>query len=316
MGWREEERGSPGAIALPDAPRRPESARSPIAEIFFPPAMSSAERPGWDRVLVELHRATSWEGEARLPFHLVSLLLHPPRRLACRLDGCGVRSARPAAADIIVIPAGRSHWGGWEGRTEFLLAYVSPDTLAGAVRDEGLDADRFELDYRFQARDPQLVSLLLALESQLVRPATEDRLFVDTLGVQLAVHLLQAYGTAPLRLREYRHGLSRAKMRVVLGYLNAYLDRNIHLAELANLVEMSQFHFLRLFRLSCGKTPHQYLVERRVEVAKTILLREDVPLADVAYRVGFTDQSHLTRHFRRITGAPPGRLRRERRRPY
>jgi AraC-like DNA-binding protein len=63
-------------------------------------------------------------------------------------------------------------------------------------------------------------------------------------------------------------------------------------------------------RVSCGKTPHQYLVERRVEVAKSILLRDDVPLAEVAYRLGFADQSHFTRHFRRITGASPGRLRR------
>jgi AraC family transcriptional regulator len=313
MGVREEGGSRPGAIVLPDAHRRPEAARSPVADFFFPPVSSSAARPGWDRVLVELHRVESWEGEACLPFHLVSLVLRPARRLVCRLDGGRARSIRPAVAECSIIPAGRSHWGSWEGHNEFLLAYVSPDTLAGVVRDDGLEADRFELDYGFQVHDPQLASLLLALASQLANSGTEDRLYVDTLGVQLGVHLLRRYGTTPLRLRAYPHGLSRAKMRVVLDYLNAYLDQNIHLADLAHLVEMSPFHFLRLFRLSCGKTPHQYLVERRVEVAKTILLREDVPLADVAYRVGFADQSHFTRHFRRITGAPPGRLRRERR---
>src|SRR4029077_16862782 len=115
------------------------------------------------------------------------------------------------------------------------------------------------------------------------------------------------------RLRLFRHGLSRTKMRVVLDYMNAHLDRNIELAELAGLVDLSQFHFLRLFRLASGATPHHYLVRRRVEVATSILLHEDVTLAEVAYRLGFSDQTPFTRHFRRITGTPPGRLRRDRR---
>ncbi len=303
----------PDMVALAEDRRRLAAAPSPIADVFLPPVLSSAARPGWDRLLVELHASDAWEGGARLPFHLVSFLLRPPGRLFCRLEGRPVRGGRPRIGDVTVIPAGRSHWGAWDGHAEFLLVYLAPDILARAVHDDGLDAERFDLEYCFQGHDAEMASLVLSLRSLLSSPGSEDRLYVDTLGVQLAVHLLRAYGTAPLRLRAYRHGLSRAQMRVVLDYLNAHLDRNIQLAELADLVELSQFHFLRLFRAACGKTPHQYLVERRVEVAKSILLRENVPLAEVAYRVGFADQSHLTRHFRRIIGAPPGQLRRERR---
>jgi AraC family transcriptional regulator len=312
MAWREKHASRPDTIRVTEESRAL-TAASPIAEFFVPPVLSSAARPGWDRVLVELHASDAWEGEARLPFHLVSFLLRPPRRLVCRLEDGPVRGARPGVGGVTVIPAGRSHWGAWEGHADFLLVYLAPDLLARAVHDDGLDADRFDLGYCFQAHDAEIASLVLSLRSQLTSPGIEDHLYVDTLAVQLAVHLLRDYGTAPLRLRAYRHGLSRTHMRVVLDYLNAYLHRNIQLAELADLVEMSQFHFLRLFRAACGKTPHQYLVERRVEVAKAILLREDVPLAEVAYRVGFADQSHFTRHFRRIIGAPPGRLRREHR---
>jgi len=313
---RFEQRGLPSdAIARPVDQRSLGVTRSPVADIFSSPVRSSAERPGWSRVLVELHRGERWEGNACLPFNLVSLLLHPPRRLDYRLDHGPVRRMRPATGDVMIIPSGRSHWAAWESHAEFMLAYLAPEVLAQTVRDDGFDADRFELVYRGQAQDAQLASLLLALHAALVGPGEEDRLYVDTIAVQLAIRLLQEHGTAPLQLREYRHGLSRVKMRLVLDYLNTYMDRNIQLAELARLVEMSQFHFLRLFRTSCGKTPHQYLVERRVEVAKSILLHDDVSLADVAYRLGFTDQSHFTRHFRRITGAPPGRLRRASRPP-
>src|SRR5262245_59665812 len=60
---------------------------SPIAHIFHAPLMTSIEREGWDRILVETHEGSDWEGQARIPLHLVSLLLRPPRRLSCRLEG-------------------------------------------------------------------------------------------------------------------------------------------------------------------------------------------------------------------------------------
>jgi len=287
---------------------------SPVGE-FFAPVLSSAERPGWNRVLVEFHKTGEWEGEKRLPVHMVSLVLRPSPRVATRLDGGRMHTEPTAPGHIFVIPAGCNHWASWKRGTDFIAAYLSPDALASAVSDEGLDAPGLEIAHRAHVNDPELAAILLTMQGQLNGPNAEDRLFVDTLGVQLAVQVASRHGTAPLRLRSYRHGLSRAKMSVVLDYMNAHLNQNIELAELANLVELSKFHFLRLFRTSCGVTPHDYLVRRRVEVATDILLHEDASLAEVAYRLGFADQSHFSRHFRRITGASPGRLRRDRR-PY
>jgi len=285
---------------------------SPIGE-FFEPVVSSAERPGWNRVLVEFHQTDEWEGEKCLPVHMLSVVLRPSPRVATRLDGGHMQVQPTEPGHVFVIPAGHNHWANWRRGTDFVAAYLAPESLLRAVSDDGLDAPGLEIAYRSGARDPELASLLLSMHAQLTSSNAEDRLYVDTLAVQLGVHLARRHGTAPLRLRTYRHGLSREKMRVVLDYMNAHLTRNIELAELAGLVDMSQFHFLRLFRMACGATPHHYLVQRRVEVATDILLREDVSLAEVAYRVGFADQSHFSRHFRRINGASPGRLRRERR---
>jgi AraC family transcriptional regulator len=312
MTWRpQHDTGS--QVVSGDGPDRARmAALSPLGDIL-PPVLSSAERPGWNRMLVELHQAGEWEGEARLPFHLVSLVLRPSPRACSRLDGGRMMSAPTAPGDIIVVPAGNMHWASWKHGTDFLMAYLAPEVLARALSDDGLDAPQLEIGYRFRDQDPELASLLLAMHAQLAGTGAEDRLYIDTLGVQLAVLVARRYGTASLRLRPSRHGLSRAKMRIVLDYMNAHLDRNIELAELAGLVDLSQFHFLRLFRLASGATPHHYLVRRRVEVATSILLHEDVTLAEVAYRLGFSDQSHFSRHFRRITGAPPGRLRRDRR---
>jgi AraC family transcriptional regulator len=284
-------------------------ARSPLSA-FSTPLTSSAQRPGWERVLIESHRMPPGEAELCTPQLRIFVTLEPARRMTARLAGGPLRSAHGAPGGLFIIPPGHSHWATWDGATTFLALYLVPEAIAQAVRDDGLDADRLEIQYRFAAFDPEFASLALALHQQLASPDAEDRLYVDTLSVQLAVHVLRRYGTTPLQPRSYRGGLSRAKMRAVLDYLNAHLCQNVQLSELARLVEMSPFHFLRLFRDSSGLTPHQYLVHRRVEVARSMLVHGDLSLADVAHRVGFADQSHFTRHFRRLTGAPPGQLRR------
>ncbi len=283
--------------------------RSPIGALSTPLA-SSAERAGWERVLVEFHRMPPGEGQMCLPQLMLSLLLEPARTITGRLDGGRECRGHGAPGGVFIVPPGHSHWCSWDGSIAFLALYLDREALVQAVRDDGFEPERLEIAYRFLALDPDLASLALSLRDQLVSPDAEDRLYVDTLSVQLAVHMLRRHGTTPLRLRSYRGGLSRAKLRPVLDYLNGHLGRNVHLTELADLAKMSPFHFLRLFRESSGLTPHQYLVHRRVEVARSMLLRGDLSLAEVAQHVGFSDQSHFTRHFRRLTGAPPGQLRR------
>ena len=310
MAWRERHvvagcDGNPAARRNRNGPDDVSPLRA-----FSTPLASSARRVGWERLLVELHRMPSGEGELRVPQLMLSLTLEPARNVTGRLDGGHARSGRGAPGSLFIVPPGRSHWCAGDGPATFLALYLDREALVQAVRDDGLEPDRVEIAYRFLAFDPDLASLAFSLHDQLVGPDAEDRLYVDTLSVQLAVQMLRRHGTTPLRLRSYRGGLSRAKMRAVLDYLNGHLCRNVHLAELADLVEMSPFHFLRLFRESSGLTPHQYLVHRRVEVARSMLLRDELSLAEVAQRVGFSDQSHFTRHFRRLTGAPPGQLRR------
>src|SRR5262249_37676641 len=289
MAWRERPvvAGCEGFPAARGNGHALDAARSPIG-IFSTPLASSVERAGWERLLVELHRMPPGEGEARLPQLMLALMLEPARTVTGRLDGGRECSGRGAPFGIFIVPPGRSHWCAWTGSNTFLALFLDREAMVQAVRDDGLEPDRLEIAYRFLASDPDLASLALSLHDQLLDPDAEDRLYVDTLSVQLAVHMLCRHGTTPLRLRSYRGGLSRAKMRTVLDYLNGHLGRNVHLAELADLVEMSPFHFLRLFRESSGLTPHQYLVHRRVEVARSLLRRDDLSLAQVAHPPAFS----------------------------
>jgi AraC-like DNA-binding protein len=101
------------------------------------------------------------------------------------------------------------------------------------------------------------------------------------------------------------HG--HARINLVREYLDAHFDQDVGLELLAELAGMSTFHLNRIFRIHVGMPPHAYQVQRRIALAK-VLLRGGWTIADVAHRTGFTDQSHLTRHFKRVVGITPGRF--------
>jgi AraC-like DNA-binding protein len=107
-----------------------------------------------------------------------------------------------------------------------------------------------------------------------------------------------------------RGGLSPAAMRRVHEYVETHLNKSIELAELSAIAGLSVFHFAREFKQSAGVTPHSYLVQRRVERAKGLLAGADLSLTEIAFVTGFSDQSHLTRHFRQMIGMTPGQFRR------
>lgn len=106
-----------------------------------------------------------------------------------------------------------------------------------------------------------------------------------------------------------RGGLSPAAMRRVSDYIDAHLNESVELVELSAIAGLSMFHFARQFKHSVGMTPHYYLVSRRVERAKELLAGTNLSLSEIAFTVGFADQSHLTRHFRQIVHITPGQFR-------
>ena len=106
-----------------------------------------------------------------------------------------------------------------------------------------------------------------------------------------------------------RGGLPPGAMRRVQGYVETHLSESMDLAELAAIAGLSVYHFARAFKQSAGVTPHHYLVRRRIERAQEMLARSELPLSEIALATGFSDQSHLARHFRQLVGMTPGQFR-------
>jgi AraC-like DNA-binding protein len=104
-------------------------------------------------------------------------------------------------------------------------------------------------------------------------------------------------------------GLSPGAMRRVREFVDTHLNSSIDLTTLASVAGVSIHHFARGFKQSAKVTPHNYLVQKRVERARELLARTELSLSEIAYAVGFSDQSHLTRHFRQMLGVTPGQFR-------
>jgi AraC family transcriptional regulator len=178
-----------------------------------------------------------------------------------------------------------------------------------ALESCDLDPAQVELVPRADIRDPHIEWIAARLLDEVVQAGPGGRVYAEALSQVLAIHLLRNYAVTAARPGK-APGLSRATLERIGDYLRANLAENIALAELAKLAGLSSFHFARSFRNAMGLAPHQYLIRLRVERARELLQQKQrgKSLAAVAAEVGFCDQSHLCRHFRRIVGVTPLRF--------
>jgi AraC family transcriptional regulator len=151
---------------------------------------------------------------------------------------------------------------------------------------------------------PLAATLLRGLVQDLQDGSPGGRLVGDSLIVALVAHL---WGSG--RGRRVASGLPPVACRRVLAHIEERLHTQVSLAELAEQARISVRHFCRAFRVSMGCSPHQYLLRQRVERAKLLIATREMPLCDIAQAAGFTDQSQLTRTFRKQVGMTPASYR-------
>jgi len=134
-------------------------------------------------------------------------------------------------------------------------------------------------------------------------------LAVHSLDGELAQEIVNAYLSATLAPIEVVGGLPPRRLHRVFSHIRENIGRDLSVTELAQVVGMSQYYFSKLFKMSTGTTPHQYVMRQRVERAQELLRETQAPLAEVATQVGFETQSHFTSVFRKLVGTTPKQYR-------
>ena len=208
--------------------------------------------------------------------------------------------------DISITPANTPLFVRWEGEENCLQIRLNSQFMQNLAQETlEQDPDRLELLPEFQIRNPQIEVIGMMLLTEIQQEHKNNRLYLDSLTNILAVNLLRHHAASKPRLPIYEGGLPPRQLRQVLDYIDAHLEQNIKLADLSQILDMSQFHFSRLFKQSIGTTPYQYLSQQRVERAKQLLKQTDRLIVDIALECGFNSHSHLSKQFRQFTGMTP-----------
>jgi AraC family transcriptional regulator len=185
------------------------------------------------------------------------------------------------------------------------------------LRNEALEQVRYdgrkvstELQVRETLHDSTLHRLLEVVVHEKRSGFKSGQFFLDNMAAALSSYLVRHYSTAPSIGENSRGGLAPSILRRCIELIEAGLDRNLRLSELAREAGLSTSHFQRSFRKSTGKAPYQFLLQRRVERARTLMRDHRISLTEVALASGFADQHHLARVFRQITSMTPTNYRR------
>lgn len=224
-----------------------------------------------------------------------------------RVDG-GMKRGWPGA--LCVMPQGAS--SEWEitESFQFVHLYVQDQELRRAF------TETFDQDCRQMVMPEVTFENAPALEHALRRLAMAvqngDSLAAEEATTTALTHLFvhpRYGGKANITIKG---GLSPIIRHRLIDYIETHLHLPITLQTLADIADLSPFHLQRMFQLSCGLSPHEWLLRRRLSKAKTLLATQD-PIAQIASACGFSSQSHMTRAFKEATGCTPsvyrGRLR-------
>lgn len=290
-----------------DATRRILTARNGKLEPLIPRAPLESSGGKWQGIVLEKHIADPDYVRSGFTVHsnLVHIFTGRPLVQEWRIDGRNHR-VQNTAGSLMLAPKGL------QASVRAIRAQSDVQwilELDPSFSQDSLNGKRFEPAPQLNLRDPQVVRLVQLLQTEVEKGSPTGNVFGETIGNSIILYLAQHYSNSPLGQVQVRGGLPGLRLKRVLEYVEANLGREIHLNELAETAGLSAFHFAKLFKQSTGASPHQYILQQRLDRAKELLRNPAISLSGISLEAGFADQSHFTNVFRRFVGVTPSRFR-------
>src|SRR6202165_1621503 len=313
------------SAALAPSPARPIAGSDPLA--WLHPAPESRSIVDISPSEIVRRRSAAWSG---LHVETVQVMRHTPFeygfRAPCHLliatelgerhdgetfvEGLPRSTLRDCTHKLTFVPAGHD-FRGWQipralARTTWF--YIDP---RGPLADPALRFGEIEFKPRLFFYDRDLRETALKFKSQVENPGSMPRQYAEALGIMLTQELVRINSGAARREPANRGGLAPWQQKRVAAYIEERVANDIPLATLAELVQLSPYHFCRSFKRSFGMPPHRYHEIRRIERAKQLLADRELSVTTIALDVGFSQTSGFSAAFHRLTGQTPSCYRRD-----
>jgi AraC family transcriptional regulator len=282
----------------------------PTGVEFSPPDLVRRRLAKWAGLqgdIVEVTRLERFEYGAKSPFHVLIASERAERTDGeTVIEGFQKSTQREFTRKLSFIPAGHCFHGWQEPRvlTRCTYLYIDP---AGPLMDPELRFSEIEFLPRLFFFDSDLWETALKLKTQVENPGSSG--YAEALGLVLAHELVKLHRGAPV-VTTFRGGLAGWQKKKVADYIEDHLEEEISLQELADIAQLSRFHFARAFTQSFGTPPHRYHMSRRMERAKALLEVPARSVTEVGMMLGFAETSSFTTSFRRSVGLTPSDYRR------
>jgi AraC family transcriptional regulator len=246
----------------------------------------SSRQMGWNGILVEQHQYSSTPGkteEKELPAlsdHWLILPLGHPTYLSQK-SGDRLHESIFRQGDSLLVPAGKPSW--WrcpasEICITELYVHLQPRLVKQVAEAAGMDTEQLDLVNHFSKQDLQLQHIAMLLLAELRSDGMMGKLYVESLSQALVIHLLRHYSEVVQIITPESRSLTYSQLQQAIDYIHTHLNRDLSLAELASVINISPTYFANLFKQAMGISPHQYVIQQRVERAEVMLKRTDLAI--------------------------------------
>lgn len=262
--------------------------------------LASSFEQGWQGLNLILEREPRGEmPEAEMTHHFLAIALGDFRG-SYEVGGVW-QSLDYATGDVVILPQTElfPHVA-VDREVPLLELFLEPEMIRSI-------APSAQIEPQLQMRDPLIQHMGYALYQAVISGGAENALYAESMGIALSAHLVKHYSSA--RSMPVKGGFSARDRQLLQDYIATHLDQTLTIAHLSQRVGFSEYHFSQLFRQSFGMTPHQYLLQVRIDRAKQLLRKTRDPILAIVYQVGFQNQSHFTRVFRQQVGCTPRQFR-------
>jgi len=223
-----------------------------------------------------------------------------------RINGSTQRR-RWIPGEIVIVSANQSSWWEWNGYLDDIQLLLDPSAFDAAAAE--LSDRPVQLLDGMGIIDPIISELFFQISAELTCARPTAPLFEESITTALIAHLLRYHSTLRTRLALQRIDIAIHRLRIALEYIDAHLGDDLRLSDIAAETNMSLFHFARGFRKAMGRSPHRYIMARRIDRSKVLLRESSDEISMIARNVGFSTSSHFSALFRAECGITPRQYR-------